>query len=119
MGLSQPRNLYKLDPQITTSCFSRDRGSLSTGSETRILLQLYRILWIYIAVYDLAKPNLGRSSKAAWPRAWRQAAITIANTLTPLLVAGGEMDIEQVEAGKCSLCNALHNADELCSLVNN
>lgn len=62
-------------------------------------LQLYRTLWMYVALYDLARTHPGKIGRTAWPVTWRQAAMNIAHDLTPLLVAGGEMDIEQVEAG--------------------
>ncbi len=63
-------------------------------------MQLYRMLWIYIAVHDLGRANAARGTSKAWNPAYRKAAIRIAQELTPLLVAGGELDIEQVEAGK-------------------
>ena len=59
-------------------------------------MQLYRLLWIYVAVHGFASSET-KSSK--WPASWRTAAILIAQGPTPLLVAGGEMDVEQVEAG--------------------
>ena len=63
-------------------------------------MQLYRMLWIYIAVHDLGRASAARGTSKAWNPAYRKAAIRIAQELTPLLVAGGELDIEQVEAGK-------------------
>ena len=66
-------------------------------------LQLYRMLWIYIAIHDLGRASSSKGSSKPGNPAYRIAAIKIAQELTPLLVAGGELDIEQVEAGKSSL----------------
>ena len=64
-----------------------------------LLVQLYRILWIYIAVHGFASTQQ-KNGRPRWPSEWRQAAILIAQGPTPLLVAGGEMDVHQVEAGE-------------------
>ena len=58
------------------------------------------MLWIYIAIHDLGRASTSKGSSKSWNPAHRAAAIKIAQELTPLLVAGGELDIEQVEAGK-------------------
>lgn len=57
------------------------------------------MLWIYIAAHGFASSQRG-SSKQQWPGSWRNAAIMIAQGPTPLLVAGGEMDVDQIEAGQ-------------------
>lgn len=62
-------------------------------------VQLYRVVWIYIAIHDLANSSPSKGGKP-WKPAYRRAAIKIAQELTPLLVAGGELDIDQVDAGK-------------------
>lgn len=67
-------------------------------------MQLYRLLWIYIAIHDLGRGNVGKGASKPWNPAYRTAAIKIAQELTPLLIAGGELDIEQVDAGKSSSC---------------
>ena len=64
-------------------------------------MQLYRMLWIYVAVHELARDTPSKTHKRQWPQLWRQAAVRIAQGPTPLLVAGGEMDVDQVEAGEC------------------
>ena len=69
-------------------------------------MQLYRMLWIYIAIHDLGRANPSKGALKPWNPAYRSAAIKIAQELTPLLVAGGELDIDQVEAGKFFLPSA-------------
>ena len=64
-------------------------------------MQAYRMLWIYVAVHELARDTPSKTHKRQWPQLWRLAAVRIAQGPTPLLVAGGEMDVDQVEAGEC------------------
>lgn len=76
-------------------------------------MQLYRLLWIYVAVHELGGTGPGKSSKQHWTGdEWHEAAVAIAQGPTPLLVAGGELDIDQIEAGEgqisCIAMTALH-----------
>lgn len=62
-------------------------------------MQLYRVLWMYVAVHGLWKDHPGSKGRPQWPTEWHLAAILIAKGPTPLLVAGGEIDVFRVDAG--------------------
>lgn len=59
------------------------------------------MLWIYIAVHGFAKSE-NTNERRQWPRS-RDACVAIAQGPTPLMVVGGEMDVDQVEAGKINV----------------
>ena len=62
-------------------------------------LQLYRVLWLYVACHDMTGlQDLGSLSRD-WPIQWKKACITIAQSLTPAIIAGGGVQPGQVEAG--------------------
>ena len=63
------------------------------------LAQAYRLLWIYVAIHELARTTHIKAHNRQWPADWHDAAVRIATGPTPLLVVGGEMDVDQVEAG--------------------
>ncbi len=62
-------------------------------------LQLYRLLWLYVALHDLAGIQVADPCASAWPLEWRNACVTIAQHLTPEVVVGGLVSAGQVEAG--------------------
>lgn len=87
------------DPILLPACRLPSWHHEEEGSQ-ELSAQLYRLLWIYVAVHELARDTPSKTHKRQWPREWREAAIRIAQGPTPLLVAGGELDTEQVEAGE-------------------